>query len=132
MVAYWENCHWTNPLSRHKRSCTPLCEQVGEIPRVSSLSSSASCVSVARSLGHVELETTALVSVLMPVYNAERHLREAVDSILSQTFANFEFIIVDDGSADATGAILDEYSDSRIVRVRHETNRGMIAALNSG
>lgn len=72
------------------------------------------------------------VSVLMAAFNAERTLVEAVDSILKQTFADFEFIVVDDGSTDATGAILDTYQDARLRIIRQATNQGLVAALNSG
>ena len=76
--------------------------------------------------------TSPRVSVLMPVYNGERYLREAVESILGQTFTDFEFIIVDDGSTDGTKAILGNYTDSRIVRLENSTNQGLVAALNMG
>ena len=72
------------------------------------------------------------VSVLMSVYNGERYLRAAVDSILSQTFADFEFVIVDDASSDCTPSILDSYDDPRIVRLRLERNQGLAGALNEG
>ncbi|MDW8071801.1 MAG: glycosyltransferase [Anaerolineae bacterium] len=72
------------------------------------------------------------VSVLMAVYNGARYLREAVESILNQTFSDFEFIIVDDGSTDETPAILDGYHDSRIVRLRNAHNLGMARSLNRG
>ena len=67
----------------------------------------------------------------MPAYNAGLYLDEAVTSILNQTFQDFELIIVDDGSVDATASILHGYekSDARL-RVYHQENRGMIAALN--
>lgn len=73
------------------------------------------------------------VSVVMPVYNGERYLAAAVESILDQSHREFEFIIVDDGSTDRTPAILDEYAhlDSRI-RVHHQPNSGVVAALNTG
>lgn len=73
------------------------------------------------------------ISVVMAVFNGEKYLREAVDSILSQTFTNFEFIIVDDGSTDSTKDILDIYSscDSRFVIISRE-NRGLSASLNEG
>lgn len=74
----------------------------------------------------------AKVSVLMSVHNGERFLREAVDSILGQTFADFEFIIVDDSSTDGTEAILNGYHDPRIVRLRNETNLGLTKSLNRG
>lgn len=74
------------------------------------------------------------VSVVMPVYNGERFLAAAVESILSQTFSDFEFIIVDDGSIDRTAEILATYAhrDSRVRVVRMTTNRGVTVALNNG
>ncbi len=72
------------------------------------------------------------VSVLMAAFNAEQHLCEAVDSILAQTFVDFEFIIVDDGSTDGTATLLDSYSDARIVRLRNESNIGLTRSLNRG
>jgi len=73
-----------------------------------------------------------LVSVVMAVYNGGRYLREAINSILSQTFQDFEFIIVDDGSTDATPAILDSYTDSRLIRLRNQRNIGLTRSLNRG
>lgn len=72
------------------------------------------------------------VTVLMPVYNSERHLREAVESILSQTFTDFEFLIVDDGSADRSIEIVESYDDPRIVLIKNTTNRGTVHVLNQG
>ena len=73
------------------------------------------------------------VSVVMSVYNGERYLAEAIDSILRQTFRDFEFILIDDGSTDRTADILGRYAaaDSRIVRHR-QPNQGVIRALNTG
>lgn len=72
-----------------------------------------------------------LVSVLMPAHNGERHLSEAIDSILVQTLPDFELIVVDDGSTDSTPEILDSYAqrDSR-VRVYRQENQGIPAARN--
>ena len=72
------------------------------------------------------------VSVVMAVYNGARHLREAIDSILSQTSVDFEFLIVDDASTDETPAILAEYArnDKRIVLSRNKTNLGLTKTLN--
>jgi hypothetical protein len=69
----------------------------------------------------------------MPVFNGDRFLREAVDSVLNQSFRAFEFIIINDGSTDSSAAILDSYqrSDSRI-RVHHRSNHGLIDSLNCG
>jgi glycosyltransferase involved in cell wall biosynthesis len=71
------------------------------------------------------------ISVVMPVWNGERYLREAVDSILAQTFADFEFIVVDDGSTDATTEILASYHDPRLRSFRLD-HAGIVVALNSG
>ena len=54
------------------------------------------------------------ISVIMPVYNSEKYLREAMDSILNQTFTDFEFIILDDGSTDSSPDIVTSYDDPRI------------------
>ena len=77
--------------------------------------------------------TTPTVSVVMSVFNGERFLPEAIDSILDQRFKDFEFIIVDDGSTDRSASILDSYqnSDSR-VRVFHEKHAGLVNSLNHG
>jgi glycosyltransferase involved in cell wall biosynthesis len=68
----------------------------------------------------------------MPAFNAAAHLRAAVDSVLSQTFRDFELLVVDDGSTDATTEILAEYRDGRVRVERFATNRGLSAALNHG
>ncbi len=72
-----------------------------------------------------------LVSVLLPVYNAERYLAEAVESILRQSFSDFELLVIDDGSRDRSGQILQSFAqrDPRIRLLRRE-NRGLIATLN--
>lgn len=73
------------------------------------------------------------VSVVMSVYNGEKYLAEAVESILSQTFRDFEFIIIDDGSTDGTADVLSRYQqeDDRI-RVYHQENQGEVASANRG
>ena len=75
----------------------------------------------------------AEVSIIVPVYQVERYLRQCVESILAQTFTDFELILVDDGSKDASGQICDEYAgkDSR-VRAVHQQNGGLSAARNRG
>ena len=72
------------------------------------------------------------ISVLMPVYNSEIYLREAIDSILNQTFRDFEFIIIDDGSTDSSPDIIRSYSDPRIRFYLNERNMGVAATLNRG
>lgn len=73
-----------------------------------------------------------LVTVLMPVYNGEKYLREAIDSILNQTFTDFEFLIINDGSTDNTEEIILSYDDTRINYVKNEKNLQLIATLNKG
>lgn len=74
------------------------------------------------------------VTVLMPVYNSATYLREAIDSILGQTYTNFEFLIIDDGSTDASPEILAEYvtQDKRIKVLRNDANIGLPCSLNKG
>lgn len=64
------------------------------------------------------------VSVVMSVYNAERYLTQAVQSILKQDFVNFEFIVIDDGSTDGSSAILRSFKDERLV-VIEQANEGL-------
>lgn len=76
--------------------------------------------------------TTPRVSILMPLYNVAPYLREAMDSILAQTFLDFELIVLDDCSPDNSAEILDTYTDERIVRYRGEKNVGLSNVLNVG
>ena len=75
----------------------------------------------------------AKVSIIVPIYNVEKYLRECVDSILAQTHKDIEVILVDDGSPDNCGKICDDYSkkDSRI-KVVHKPNGGLSSARNAG
>lgn len=72
------------------------------------------------------------VSVVMPVFNGEFYLKEAIDSILAQSFKNFELILINDGSTDDTGEIIKSYSDKRIVLVQNMNNLGITKSLNIG
>ncbi|MFX1466035.1 MAG: glycosyltransferase family 2 protein [Promethearchaeota archaeon] len=72
-----------------------------------------------------------MISVVMAVYNSEKYVQEAVDSILKQTFKNFEFIIINDGSTDKTQEILESYNDPRIV-LTHQKHMGLTKSLNKG
>lgn len=74
----------------------------------------------------------AILTVLMPVYNAERFLRIAIESILHQTFTGFEFLIIDDCSSDSSVEIIKSYKDSRIRFYKNEANLGITATLNRG
>jgi glycosyltransferase involved in cell wall biosynthesis len=67
----------------------------------------------------------------MPAYNGEKYIRQAIDSVLAQTYQDWELVVVDDGSTDGTANILDSYADPRI-RSMSQQNRGQAAALNSG
>jgi len=66
----------------------------------------------------------------MPVYNGERHIREAIESILNQTYRNIEFIIVDDGSTDNSAAIILSYKDTRIKYYKNKQNLRIVKTLN--
>ncbi len=71
------------------------------------------------------------VSVIMPAYNSEFYIRESIDSVLAQSFTEFELIVVDDGSTDTTAAIVESYTDSRIRLIR-QPNGGVSVARNTG
>ena len=74
-----------------------------------------------------------LVSVIVPVYKTEKFIHRCIDSVLNQTYSNWEMILVDDGSPDACGQICDSYAekDGRI-HVIHQENQGLSAARNAG
>ncbi len=73
-----------------------------------------------------------LVSVIMPVYNAEKYLKSAIESILNQTFSDYEFIIINDGSTDNSENIITSFSDPRIRYHKNTQNLGLSATLNKG
>lgn len=74
-----------------------------------------------------------MISVIMSNYNTpEKYLRASIDSILNQTYKNFEFIIIDDGSTDDSLSIIESYSDDRITIVRNNVNLGITKSLNKG
>ncbi|HII4433463.1 glycosyltransferase family 2 protein [Clostridium perfringens] len=75
-----------------------------------------------------------LVSVVMSVYNGEKYLNESIESILNQTYKNFEFIIINDGSTDKSLKIIENYSikDKRIILIDNIVNKGLIYSLNKG
>ena len=77
-------------------------------------------------------KTDPKVTVLMPVYNGEKYLNQAIDSILTQTFSDFEFLIIEDGSTDQSAEIIKSYSDSRIKLVCNDKNLKLAATLDKG
>ena len=79
------------------------------------------------------MDKTPTISIIVPVYNVEKYLRQCIDSILAQTYTDFELLLIDDGSPDNSGNICDEYAqkDTRI-RVFHKPNGGVSTARNLG
>ncbi|EOH9579889.1 glycosyltransferase family 2 protein, partial [Campylobacter jejuni] len=75
-----------------------------------------------------------LVSIVMPCYNRQEYIVDAIESILNQTYSNFEFIIIDDCSTDNTYEIVKKYAenDKRIIVLKNEKNQGIVYALNRG
>lgn len=76
-------------------------------------------------------ENNPLVSVCIPVYNSERHIRQAIESVLSQTYSNFELIISDNASTDKTIEIVESFEDARITVSKNEANLGMIGNFSA-
>ena len=74
------------------------------------------------------------ISVVTSVYNGEKYIKEAIESILAQTFEDFEWIVIDDASTDQTAEILHRYAekDARIKIFKNETNKKLAASLNKG
>jgi glycosyltransferase involved in cell wall biosynthesis len=72
------------------------------------------------------------VTVFMPVYNAGKYLKDSINSILSQTYDNFEFLIVNDGSTDDSLNTINSFDDKRIRLIENDSNKGLIASLNIG
>ncbi|MDF2944229.1 MAG: hypothetical protein K0S01_3087 [Herbinix sp.] len=72
------------------------------------------------------------VTVIMPVYNAEKYLKIAIDSILNQTYSNFELLLIDDASTDGSADIIKQYDDERIRLVRNKVNMGISGTRNKG
>lgn len=79
-----------------------------------------------------KIEGKREVSVVLPTYNGSKHIRQAIESCLGQTYEHMELIIVDDGSTDDTANIIAAYEDARIVFLRKQSNQGLPAALNAG
>lgn len=77
-------------------------------------------------------ETIPLVSVVLPVFNVEKYIKECMNSILAQTFQNFEIIVIDDCSIDNTLSIIETFNDPRIRIIKKQENKGLIDSLNLG
>ena len=75
---------------------------------------------------------TPKITVLMPVYNGEKYLKESIESILKQTFRDFEFLIINDTSTDESEKIIRSFKDSRIKLIKNEKNIGLTKSLNKG
>jgi glycosyltransferase involved in cell wall biosynthesis len=72
------------------------------------------------------------VTVLLPVHNGEQFLQTAIDSILKQSFTDFELLLINDGSTDQTEQIIEHYKDDRITYISHKANIGLVRSLNNG
>jgi glycosyltransferase involved in cell wall biosynthesis len=80
----------------------------------------------------MSLDSKRVVTILMPVYNGEKYLHEAIDSILNQDFKDFELLLINDGSKDKSLSIMQSYKDNRIKIINNEQNIGLIKTLNKG
>ena len=71
-------------------------------------------------------------SIIVPVYNTEEHLKQCIQSVLEQSYSDYELVLIDDGSTDSSGWICDLYSDYTNVVVKHKKNEGLISARREG
>jgi len=78
------------------------------------------------------LDPSAKVSIVLPVYNLGRYLQQSIESCLAQTYRNIQLLVVDDGSADDVASAIRAYDDPRVLFLRHDRNRGLAEALNTG
>ena len=78
------------------------------------------------------MESNPLVTVFIPMYNAQKYIGECIDSILAQTYTNFEIVVIDDGSTDRSAAVVEAYQDTRIHLYRNNGNRGIPYTRNWG
>jgi len=79
-----------------------------------------------------EIMNNPIISVVLSTYNDEKYIEESIQSILGQTFQNFEFIIINDGSCDNTESIIKQFKDERIIYIKNEKNLGLPTSLNIG
>lgn len=73
-----------------------------------------------------------MISIIVPVYNAEKFIRETIESVLDQTYTDFELLLVDDCSRDGSVAVIESFEDERVILLRQEQNAGAYAARNRG
>ena len=73
-----------------------------------------------------------LVSIILPAYNCEKFIRKTIHSLINQTYSNFELLVINDGSTDATTSIIQSFKDTRIQLIQNEKNKGLIYTLNKG
>ena len=78
------------------------------------------------------MKNNQLVSIIMPAYNSETYIEKSIESILSQTYKCFEFIIINDGSTDKTRSIIKKYKDPRINLIDNNRNLGLSRSVNKG
>ena len=78
------------------------------------------------------MSKTPLISVILPTYNRAKYLARSIESVLSQSYKNFELVIIDDGSRDNTPSLISKYQDPRIKIIKNETNVGFVRSLNKG
>lgn len=85
-------------------------------------------------MGVNNIDSTPFFSVLVPVYNQEKYLPECIESVLNQTFKDFELILIDDGSTDSSGILCDQYAQEhpRLITVIHQKNQGLLFARRTG
>ena len=78
------------------------------------------------------MKTNPLVSVIIPTYNRADLVRRAIGSVLAQSYANFEVIVIDNASSDKTAEVVDSIVDARLKFIRHDVNKGPAASRNTG
>lgn len=83
-------------------------------------------------MGDSDLLKDNLVSIIMPAYNAEKYIKDAVDSVIKQTYTNWELIIIDDCSSDGTEKMIKKYQDRRIRYIKNKKNQGAVLSRNKG
>jgi glycosyltransferase involved in cell wall biosynthesis/uncharacterized Rossmann fold enzyme len=137
-VNYWIGLAKASHLKKDKQTFDFAYEQIQKLQNKSSIKPELKNQTIEKvpekEIPHniQEIEKDCLVTVIIPSYNDAHFLGQAVQSVLDQTWTNFEIIVVDDGSQDNTAEVAKSFGDSRIRYVRHEQNKGLSAARNTG